>query len=137
MSISGNSKNLLTVRLDRWLCAARFFKTRALAKQAIDGGKVHLNKQRSKPGRMLHGGEMLEIRRGYDNYTVKVVQLADKRGPAKIAQTLYKETKESILLRQKVAELRRIQQLSVIPSSQKPDKRQRRKIHRFKQIQGG
>jgi len=128
--------SLTAVRLDRWLCAARFFKTRALAKQAIEGGKVHLNGQRSKPGRMLQGGEMLAIRRGYDRYTVEVIQLAEKRGPAKVAQTLYQETEESISRRQKDAEVRRIQQLSTTVPSQKPDKRQRRKIHRFKQSQG-
>jgi len=135
MRNSTNTNQLLTVRLDRWLCAARFFKTRSLAKQAVDGGKVHLNNQRSKPGRMLHGGEVLEIKRGHDKYIIKVVQLAEKRGPAKVAQTLYMETEESILLRQKAAEIRRIQQLSVITPARKPDKRQRRKIHRFKQSQ--
>jgi len=122
-----------TVRLDRWLCAARFFKTRALSKQAIEGGKVHLNGQRGKAGKMLNCGEVLSIRRGNDLYTVEVIGLAEKRGPAKIAQTLYQETEESLALREKTAELRRIQQLSESPPSQRPDKRQRRKIHQFKQ----
>ena len=124
-----------TVRLDRWLWASRFFKTRALAKQAIEGGKVHLNGQRSKPGRAVSCGEMLAIRRGYDLYTIVIIGLAEKRGPAKVAQTLYTETEESLLLRQKAAEMRQIQQLSESPPSHRPDKRQRRKIHQFKQSQ--
>lgn len=122
-----------TVRLDRWLWAARFFKTRALAKQAIDGGKVHLNGQRSKAGKSISCGEILSIRRGADLYSVTVIGLAEKRGPAKIAQALYKETEDSLILRQKAAEMRRIQQLSETPPAHRPDKRQRRMIHQFKQ----
>ena len=122
-----------SVRLDRWLWASRFFKTRALAKQAIESGKVHLNGQRSKPGRAICIGEILAIKRGYDLYTLQVTGLAEKRGPAKVAQTLYQETEESLLLRKKAAEMRRIQQLSESPASHRPDKRQRRKIHQFKQ----
>ncbi len=136
MNNFSNSTGLTNVRLDRWLCAARFFKTRALAKQAIDGGKIHLNGQRSKSGKMLQGGEMLAIRRGFESYTVTVLLLAEKRGPAKVARTLYEETDESIALREKAAEMRRIQQLSITIPDKKPDKRQRRKIHRFKQSQG-
>jgi len=136
MSNSNAPDNMQSVRLDRWLCAARFFKTRALAKQAIDGGKVHLNGQRSKPGRMLCGDEMLQISKGFDRQIVKVIGLAEKRGPAKVARTLYEETKDSIAEREKASELRRIHHMSVITPHQKPDKRQRRKIHRFKQSQG-
>jgi ribosome-associated heat shock protein Hsp15 len=123
------------VRLDRWLWAARFFKTRALAKQAIDGGKVHLNGQRAKPARSVKLDEILSIRRGYDIFTVMVTGLSDKRGPAKAAIELYNETEESITLREKEAELRRVAQLSVFTPSHRPDKRQRRKIHQFKQSQ--
>ncbi len=136
MSNSKTVSCIGSVRLDRWLCAARFFKTRALAKQAIEGGKVHLNGQRSKPGRMLCGDEMLQISKGFERQIVKVIGLAEKRGPAKVARTLYEETEESIAERQKASELRRIHQLSVVTPNQKPDKRQRRKIHRFKQSQG-
>ena len=136
MSNSNAPDNMQSVRLDRWLCAARFFKTRALAKQAIDGGKVHLNGQRSKPGRMLCGDEMLQISKGFDRQIVKVIGLAEKRGSAKVARTLYEETKDSIAEREKASELRRIHHMSVITPNQKPDKRQRRKIHRFKQSQG-
>ncbi len=125
---------LAKVRLDRWLWAARFFKTRPLAKQAIEGGKVQLNGQRGKAGRMLACGEELSIRRGFEIYTVIVCGLAEKRGPAKIAQTLYQESDESVKARQKASEIRKLQALSETPSSRRPDKRQRRKIHQFKQI---
>jgi len=128
-----NSKaEISTVRLDRWLWAARFFKTRALAKQAIEGGKVQLNGQRTKPGRAVSCTETLKIRRGDELFTVIITGVAEKRGPAKIARTLYAETEESQILRQKAAELRRIEQLSVTPVGQRPDKKQRRKIHQFK-----
>ena len=123
------------VRLDRWLWAARFFKTRALAKQAIDGGKVHLNGQRAKPARALKLDEILSIRRGYEIFTVIVAGLSEKRGPAKVAIELYNETEESVTLREKEAELRRVAQLSVSTPAHRPDKRQRRKIHQFKQSQ--
>lgn len=122
-----------TVRLDKWLWAARFFKTRALAKQAIEGGKVHLNGQRCKPGKLLICDAMLDISRGYDRYSVVVIALANRRGPAKVAQTLYSETQESILARQKATELRRVQHSAEGLSKGRPDKRQRRKIHQFKQ----
>lgn len=132
-----SSSNLKSsdVRLDRWLWAARFFKTRALAKQAIDGGKIRLNGQRAKPARAVKLDEILSIRRGYDIFTIIVAGLSDKRGPAKVAVELYNETEESITLRKKEAELRRVAELSVSTSSHRPDKRQRRKIHQFKQSQ--
>ncbi len=121
------------VRLDRWLWAARFFKTRAVSKQAIEGGKVHISGQRSKASKVLHGGEELAVRRGLELFTVEVLLVVDKRGPAKVAQTLYQETEESQLLRKKASELRLIQYLAESPPSRKPDKRQRRQIHQFKQ----
>ena len=80
--------------------------------------------------------EILAIRRGNELYTVEIIALADKRGPAKIAQQLYQETEESLKLREKQAEMRRIEQMSIIQPAHKPDKRQRRKIHQFKQSQG-
>ena len=137
MKHKSDQSESIAVRLDRWLWAARFFKTRAMAKQAIEGGKVHLNGQRSKAGRAIHCGEILTIRKNFDRYSVEVIELAEKRGPAKVAQTLYQESQESITLRQKAAQLRQAQQLSILPPSHKPDKRQRRKIHQFKQSQDG
>lgn len=133
MNSNHKNQNITSVRLDRWLWAARFFKTRALSKQAIEGGKVHLAGQRSKPSKLLSGAEEISIRRGHEIQTVKVVLLGEKRGPAKLAQTMYKESDESILLREKASALRKIQHLSEIPPAGKPDKRQRRQIHQFKQ----
>lgn len=133
MKNSLTNQNITSVRLDRWLWAARFFKTRALSKQAIEGGKVQLAGQRSKPSKLLISGEELSIRRGHEMQTVIVVLLSEKRGPAKFAQKMYQETNESILLRKKASELREIQFLSEIPPTGKPDKRQRRQIHQFKQ----
>ncbi|MFT5450632.1 MAG: ribosome-associated heat shock protein Hsp15 [Enterobacterales bacterium] len=136
MSKNSNSHvKPLDIRLDRWLWAARFFKTRALAKQAIDGGKVHINGQRAKPARAVRLDETLSIRRGYDIFTVVVAGLSDKRGPSKVAVELYNETEESVTLRKKEAELRRVAELSVSTPAHRPDKRQRRKIHQFKQSQ--
>lgn len=117
------------IRLDRWLWACRFFKTRALAKAAIEGGKVHVNGNKSKPGKTVQIGDLLRIRRGLDEKTVQVISLSAKRGPAKIAQIHYQETPESINKRETAAQIRKL----AIPSSKtRPDKKQRRMIHRFK-----
>ncbi|MBF0455196.1 MAG: RNA-binding protein [Magnetococcales bacterium] len=82
-------------RLDKWLWAARFFKTRTLATQAINGGKVHLNRERCKPGRAMSVGEVLEIRKGPYLFTVTILALSNRRGPAKEAVLLYEESVES------------------------------------------
>jgi len=116
------------VRLDKWLWAARFFKTRTIAKEAIDGGKVHCDGVKGKASRAVTVGMSLQIRQGFQEKTVIVQELSDKRGPAKIAQTLYTETEESIKKRQALA----LQRQSMPKTEGKPDKRQRRQIHRFK-----
>lgn len=95
-STANNSK----LRLDKWLWAARFYKTRSLAKQAIDGGKVHCNGARSKSSREIEIGTILEIRQGWDEKTVVVKGLSDKRGGAPQAALLYEETAESLEKRQ-------------------------------------
>jgi ribosome-associated heat shock protein Hsp15 len=125
----------MKVRLDKWLWAARFFKTRALARDAIDGGKVAVAGQRAKPAKLLAGGETLQIRKGYELFEVEVLTLAEQRGPAKVAQTLYQETEESLAKRTKEAELRKLHAQSTLGPRTKPDKKQRRQIHRFKQKQ--
>ncbi len=79
------------VRLDKWLWAARFFKTRAMATEAINGGHVHLNGSRPKPSRTLSIGDELTIQKGQDSFEITVLQLSDKRGPASIARELYEE----------------------------------------------
>ena len=121
------------VRIDKWLWAARFFKTRALATDAINGGKVHMNGGRVKPSRHVQVGAKLEITRTQCEQTVIVKALSDKRGPAPIAQTLYEETEESIKKREEEAEIRK-----TAPKMDrligKPTKKNRRNIIRFKNI---
>ena len=85
----------LTVRIDKWLWAARFFKTRSLARAAVQGGKVRLNDARAKPARILEPGDELRIQRGEETWVVHVEELSDRRGPASEAQKLYRETEES------------------------------------------
>ncbi|MBF0382006.1 MAG: hypothetical protein HQL69_13365 [Magnetococcales bacterium] len=89
-------------RLDKWLWAARFFKTRTLATQAVNGGKVHLNGDRCKPGRAMSVGDSLDIRKGTYIFSVKILALSNRRGPAKEAVLLYEESVESIEKRQRV-----------------------------------
>ncbi|MGB1111149.1 MAG: RNA-binding S4 domain-containing protein [Gammaproteobacteria bacterium] len=126
-----NSIPLDSVRLDKWLWAARFFKTRALATEAITGGKVHLNGSRIKPARQLKPEDELRIRKGEMEWTVIVKELSDKRGPASVAQTLYEETPASIEARQAAAEQRRLLNEQMGAPPRRPDKRARRQIHRF------
>jgi ribosome-associated heat shock protein Hsp15 len=123
------------VRLDKWLWAARFFKTRSMAKQAIDRGKVHCNGARSKSSREVEVGMILEIRQGWDERTVVVRALSDKRGGAPQAALLYKETPESISRRELEAEKRMAQRAMNPVTPGRPTKQDRRKIHRFKQQQ--
>ncbi len=124
-------EELEALRIDKWLWAARFFKTRAIAVTAIKGGKVHLNGKRIKPSRVVHIGDLLEITRGNTPFVVNVAGLNDKRRPAKEAQLLYVETEESKAEREALAELRRLEAKSV-KHERRPDKKQRRQIHRFK-----
>ncbi len=118
------------VRIDKWLWAARFFKTRALAKNAIENGKVHINGQKPKPSRMLDVGETLTVRQGYDEKILEVVALSDQRRGAPDAQKLYRETDESIANRDKQQAERKALNQSM-PQHEKPNKKQRRQIHRF------
>lgn len=119
------------VRLDKWLWAARFYKTRALAKEAIEGGKVHCRGERCKPSKEPKVGDELVIRAGYDERTVVIEQLSAVRRGAPQAQLLYRETEDSIAAREKAAELRKAGALG-IQTDGRPTKKQRRQIHRFK-----
>ncbi|NLU13506.1 MAG: RNA-binding protein [Gammaproteobacteria bacterium] len=119
------------VRLDKWLWAARFYKTRALAKEAIEGGKVHCRGERCKPSKEVKVGDELVLRAGYDERIVVVEQLSAVRRGAPQAQLLYRETDESISAREKAAELRKAGALG-IQTDGRPTKKQRRQIHRFK-----
>jgi ribosome-associated heat shock protein Hsp15 len=118
------------VRLDRWLWAARFFKTRALAQQAITGGHVHVNGQRSKAARPVHPGDRLEITRGEERFEVTVLALSARRGPAVVARGLYAETESSLAARAAAQQLRRDIAGNRPPAS-RPDKRARRRIISF------
>ena len=122
-----------STRLDKWLWAARFYKTRAIAKQMIDGGKVFYNGQRTKSGKAVVVGDFIKIRQGYDEKEVEVILLADRRRDATFAQTLYKETSSSIVTREKNS-LARKQGVLLSPACDtKPDKKQRRQIREFKE----
>jgi len=122
------------VRIDKWLWAARFFKTRSLAKQAIEGGKVHCDGQRVKAAKEIGLGVQLTIRQGWDEKIVEVIALSDQRRGAPEAQKLYQETPESIAKRESEAAQRKaLRGIEGMPM-QRPNKKQRRQIHRFKNI---
>ena len=123
------------VRVDKWLWAARFFKTRSLARAAIGGGKVQVNGARSKPGRVLKTGDELRIQRGEELLTVVVQALSDRRGPAAVAQLLYEETPESVVRREELAAQRQLERDQQGRREGRPDKRQRRQIVRFRRDQ--
>lgn len=122
------------VRLDKWLWAARFFKTRALAKEAIEGGKVQYNGQRCKPGKTVDIATELTIRQGHFEKVVIVEGLSARRKSAPLAQLLYTETEDSQKKRERAIEERK-QTMAALPTSfKRPNKRDRRRIHRFKNI---
>ena len=123
--------NITKLRIDKWLWAARFYKTRALAKEAIEGGKVHCRGERCNPSKEPKVGDELVLRAGYDERTVVIEQLSAVRRGAPQAQLLYRETDESISAREKAAELRKAGALG-IQTDGRPTKKQRRQIHRFK-----
>jgi len=120
-------------RLDKWLWAARFYKTRAIAKQMIDGGKVFYNGQRTKSGKAVCIGDIIKIRQGFEEKEVTIIALADKRKDATFAQTLYLESSSSIESREKNAIARKQGILLSPASDSKPDKKQRRQIRQFKE----
>ncbi len=123
------------VRLDKWLWAARFFKTRALAKAAIEGGKVHCRGERCKPGKEPKIGEELVIRAGFDERTVVIEALSAVRKGAPEAQLLYAETAESLARRENAAAMRKAGSLGV-ETDGKPSKKQRRALQRFRSDAG-
>lgn len=121
------------MRLDKWLWAARFFKTRQAATDAINGGKVQVNGQRSKPGRTIQAGCRVSITLEPYTFEIEVLNLDRQRRSAPLASKLYQEFPESLKARQEVLEKRREQQKLGAPTEdQRPNKRERRLIHRFK-----
>ena len=123
--------NTETVRLDKWLWAARFFKTRALASAAVSGGKVHLNGARVKPSRAVKMDDVFEVRRGYECFEIIVTCLGARRGSAAEAQLLYRETEASVARRRDEAEKRKLALMQRPRSETRPDKKQRRQIRQF------
>jgi ribosome-associated heat shock protein Hsp15 len=118
------------VRADVWLWAARFFKTRSLAKQAIDGGRVDVNGAGCKPAKTLHAGDRLRIGRGEERLEVEVLALSDQRGPAAAAQALYAETAASRAARELAREQRRL--VGPAGPPKRPDKQARRELRRLR-----
>jgi ribosome-associated heat shock protein Hsp15 len=119
------------IRLDKWLWAARFYKTRSVAREMVDGGKVHYNGQRSKPSKSVELGALITLRLGQEEKTIIVKKLSEQRRGAPEAQTLYEETAESIKKREQHTELRKLNALNPSPD-RRPDKKQRRDIIKFK-----
>lgn len=121
------------VRLDIWLWVARFFKTRALAKQAIEGGKIEVNNDSVKPAKAIHVGDQLRITRGIERFVIDITGMTEKRGPASEAQTLYVETAESIAERERLREIRRLTGAGLDHPPTRPNKHARRLIRGFKE----
>jgi len=130
---NNDTQDNLSARLDKWLWAARFYKTRAIAKQMIDGGKVFYNGQRTKASKQVNVDDRIRIRQGHEEKEVIVIAIAERRKDATFAQTLYAETTDSIETREKNS-LARKQGILLSPASDtKPDKKQRRKLREFKE----
>jgi len=120
-----------SVRIDKWLWAARFFRTRGLAREAIKGGKVQLDGQRVKPGRTLSEGDRLIVRRGDDEIVLTVTDLGDRRLSAVLASEKYVEDADSIARREAAAAQRKLDQQARAERPRRPDKRERRQIVKF------
>jgi len=124
------------LRLDRWLWAARFFKTRALAADAVDGGKVHVNGDRVKRSKVLRAGDQVEVRLGPYEHRVVVRALSTRRGPASVAQTLYDELPESVAERERLMAMRRLESGGVPRDTGRPNKRDRRQLDALRRDRG-
>lgn len=125
---------LTHVRIDKWLWAARFFKTRSLAKSAIEGGKVHVDGSRIKPSKDIQTGMSITITQGFAQKVVEVIALSDQRRGAPEAALLYQETSDSIAKREREALERKAAGPSFQLTDGRPNKKQRRQIHRFKNL---
>lgn len=126
------AETLTEIRADVWLWAARMYKTRSLAKQAIDGGKVDVNGAGCKPSKALHVGDTVRLTRGEERLELEILALAELRGPASVAQTLYRETEPSRLAREQARELRRLSGAGLNRPPGRPNKQERRELRRLK-----
>jgi len=120
------------MRLDKWLWAARFYKTRSLAREMIEGGKVHYNGQRTKPSKIVEIGAELKLRQGSDEKTITVLALSQQRRSANEAQMLYRENETSIVKREQIAQARKLGALTMPHPDRRPDKKERRNLIKFK-----
>jgi len=126
------TNNAAGVRLDKWLWAARFYRTRSVARDMVQSGKVSYNEQRSKPSKIVEVGATIKLRQGNEEKQVTILDISDQRRGAPIAQLLYQETAQSIKRREEHNELRRLNALESPHPDKRPDKKQRRKIIQFK-----
>lgn len=122
----------MSTRIDKWLWAARFFKTRTLAKKHVEQGKIKIDGQKCKPSRSVDLGQLIQIKKNDLLWEVKVLQLADKRGSATIARTLYEETEASIKQREAQVTLSKMTYHSAPKPDKRPTKKQRRDIKSFR-----
>ncbi|OCG16540.1 heat-shock protein [Gilliamella sp. HK2] len=123
---------MLLVRLDKWLWAARFYKSRSLAREMVEGGKVHYNGQRSKPSKIVEVGAILTLRQGLDQKTIQILAISEQRKTATEAQQLYLETADSIVKREAMAQARKLNALTMPHPDRRPDKKERRDLIKFK-----
>ena len=123
---------MMGVRIDKWLWAARFFKTRALAARACELGRIESNRQPAKPAREVRGNDSLRVKNDSGEFHVEVLGLSEIRGPAAVARALYQETEASRTARTRLAEERKAMMSFDIPREGKPSKRDRREIERFR-----
>jgi ribosome-associated heat shock protein Hsp15 len=123
----------MALRIDKWLWAARFFKTRTAAQQAVEGGKVRLNGERTKPAREVKPGDELQIHIGQSEWIVRIEALSDKRGPATVARTLYAEDEAARLRREAQSALRKFAADPAQDRHGRPTKRERRELDRWRE----
>lgn len=132
MPMVNDNNTALKVRLDKWIWAARLTKTRALARDLIQAGKVHYNGQKSKPGKIVELGALIRVPAGWDVKEVEVTGIEEKRQPAKLAELMYQETADSVAKREQNQLARKMQTFHSPKPENRPDKKQRRELIKFK-----
>ena len=132
MPMINDNNTTSKVRLDKWIWAARLTKTRALARDLIQAGKVHYNGQKSKPGKIVELGALIKVPAGWDVKEVEVTGIEEKRQPAKLAELMYQETADSVAKREQNQLARKMQTFHSPKPENRPDKKQRRELIKFK-----